>query len=176
MALPGVSFSPLNTGSTPGQSGQASPLQDAIKILSFRMPTVVGAQMSAGSPLAGNLGDSVADNWLMNLFRGVLPAGTAVPGTPGQPAQPPPVGYPGAPPSGGTAPPPIITGAPPPGPPPPAPPPIIGFIPPGIPPVLPPDPPPPSVEPPGPPPPAPPPDPSPWPYSRPTMGMRGSRF
>lgn len=127
--LPGVSFSPINDASQPGHAGpQGSPLQDAIKILSFRMPTVVGAQMSAGSPLAGNLGDSVADDWLLKLFRGLLPTGPA----PGAPAAPPP---PSAPPAWTGAPagpsaPPVWTGAPPPGPSPTAPPPNVVFTPP----------------------------------------------
>lgn len=145
MALPGVSFSPLNTSSPQGTSGQASPLQDAIKILSFRMPKVVGA--ATGSPLAGKLGDSVADNWLMNLFQGLLPEGNSpvssapgAPGAPGAPAAQPPFGFPSAPPSGPGAPgapPPVVSGAPPPGAPPPsAPPPVVVFSLPGIPPVL----------------------------------------
>lgn len=154
MAGPGVSFSPLNANGPQGQAagGNASPLQDAIKILSFRMPTVVGA--ATGSPLAGNLGDSVADNWLMNLFQGLLPEGNSpMPSTPGAPAAQPPFGFPSAPPSGPGAPgapPPIIAGAPPPGPPPPsAPPPVVVFTPPDIPPVLgPPETPPPTGEPP----------------------------
>lgn len=142
MAGPGVSFSPLNTSSPQGQAGHQSPLQDAIKILSFRMPTVVGA--ATGSPLAGSLGDSVADNWLMNLFQGLLPSGSSpMPSAPGAPAAQPPFGFPSAPPSGPGAPgapPPIVSGAPPPGAPPSsAPPPVVVFTPPDIPPVMPPE-------------------------------------
>ncbi len=131
----GVSFSPLDTGQG-GQSGPGpggSPLQDAIKILSFRMPTVVGAQ--GVSPLAGNPGDNPTDNWLQNLFKGLLPPDQ--PGVPGQPAAPVGPMVTGAPgPMGGAPPsaPNVFGGAPPPGPPPGgAPNPIVITTPPGIP-------------------------------------------
>lgn len=86
---PGVSFSPLNNGQVGPVTGNAgSPLQDAIKILSFRLPTVVGA--SGISPLAGNPGDSVANDWLLRLFQGLMPGGSpAAPmGIQGAPAAP----------------------------------------------------------------------------------------
>lgn len=167
---PGVSFSPINAAPPAGQGTPQSPLQDAIKILSFRMPKVVGAY--SPSPLAGNLGDSVADNWLMNLFKGLLPGGESP--VPGAPGAPPPFGFPGSGASGGSGggtPPPTWTGAPPPGPPPQAPPPVVQFEPPGIPPVLPPIGPPAPPPPPEVPPPAPPPEIPPWTYG-PTSGQR----
>lgn len=116
---PGVSFSPLNAQAGPtGQNG-ASPLQDAIKILSFRMPTVVGAlgqptlPGSGGSPLLGGPG-GMATDWLTNLFRGLAPADTGGQPMTGAPTNP-------VNPGGGNAPP-SFTDTQPPGPPPQGPP------------------------------------------------------
>ena len=67
----GQSFSPLNTDPTQPQGpNTSSPLQDAIKILSFRMPKVVGA--ASPSPLAGQGTGGIAD-WLTKLLQGLLP-------------------------------------------------------------------------------------------------------
>lgn len=71
--LPGVSFSPTGGVDQQGAGGQRSaapnsPLQDAIKILSFRMPTTVG--QGAPSPLANSeLGGGQVQDWLMKLFQ-----------------------------------------------------------------------------------------------------------
>jgi hypothetical protein len=71
--LPGVSFSPGKPEGTPSQQQPASPLQDAIKILSFRMPTTVGA--GGVSPLANDpLGGGHVQDWLLKLFQGFTPA------------------------------------------------------------------------------------------------------
>lgn len=81
----GVSFSPLGgnsqaSGSNTGQaspSGFAAPVQDAIKLLSFRLPSQVGA--SAGAPgsimggptaLGPQIGNAIAEQWLRRLFQG----------------------------------------------------------------------------------------------------------
>ena len=75
MALPGVSFSPLDKG--PNQSQETAPVQDAIKIMSFRMPSVVGAGAPApqgllGGPTAqgGFLQSGLMQALLKRLFQG----------------------------------------------------------------------------------------------------------
>jgi hypothetical protein len=89
----GISFSPAQNQPT-GQAGGgmskpgATPLQDAIKLLSFKLPTNVGAGAPSPSQIMGGptalgaqLGNGVANDWLMALFRGLNPAasGGAVP-------------------------------------------------------------------------------------------------
>ena len=84
----GISFSPAQNAQ-PGQMGSgatkpgATPLQDAIKLLSFKLPTNVGAAAPSPSQIMGGptalgaqLGNGVANNWLMALFRGLNPAAT----------------------------------------------------------------------------------------------------
>jgi len=82
MPTVGLTFSPLNTPQ-PGQGGQgpgASPLQDAIKLLSFQLPSVVGAWAGSGvlgpPTAAGGLGalqgNGSMNQFLMQLLRGVL--------------------------------------------------------------------------------------------------------
>lgn len=67
----GVSFAP--SSGEPAKPQQASPLQDAIKILSFRMPTTVG--MGGVSPLANDpMGGGQVQDWLMKLFQGLTPS------------------------------------------------------------------------------------------------------
>ena len=133
--LPGISFSPLNAPMGPQDGTAQSPLQDAIKILSFRMPSVVGA--GAASPLAGGMGGGLVDDWLTKLFKGMVsgPQG-GLPAAPTDQTPPPSLTQPSpfAPPPS-VAPPPSFTGnVPPPGPPPSsAPPPNVEFTPPGVP-------------------------------------------
>lgn len=76
MANVGLNFGPNAQG---GQlrSSPASPTQDAIRILSFRMPTILGSAAPAppsllGGPTAqgGQMGGSMAENWLRMLFGG----------------------------------------------------------------------------------------------------------
>jgi hypothetical protein len=84
----GISFSPAQNQPT-GQVGGgmakpgATPLQDAIKLLSFKLPTNVGASapspsqiMGGPTPMGAQLGNGVANNWLMALFQGLNPAAT----------------------------------------------------------------------------------------------------
>jgi hypothetical protein len=73
-----MTFSPLNSG-TPGQMGRPqNPVQDAIKLLSFRMPATVGAGAGAAPSLLGapqlgaQVGNGVAGNWLMQLLQGLV--------------------------------------------------------------------------------------------------------
>lgn len=83
--LPGESFSAVgpNGPQQPQKGAVSSPLQDAIKILSFRMPTVVG--QGSPSPLANNpMGGGQIEDWLRKLFQGILPA--QAPSNPSQPA------------------------------------------------------------------------------------------
>lgn len=117
----GMTFSPLNAPSQ-GQPGQGpqSPLQDAIKLLSFKLPTTVGAGAPSGllgPPTAAGAmgpqqGDGSMDNWLMQLLKGLVPdAGTSTP-----PQDPgslrPAVQYPQATPPRVTGAPPVIPSAP----------------------------------------------------------------
>lgn len=101
----GVSFSPLDQGKASGQDQPVNPVQEAIKLLSFRMPTVVGA--GAPSPLAlmggpngggTQLGMSAADQWIRRFLMGQMgqqPGSAPVgPGqAPAGPAPNPNVGY-----------------------------------------------------------------------------------
>jgi hypothetical protein len=88
----GLSFSPMNQTPSPGQTGQAqtNPLQDAIRMLSFRLPQNVGASAPSPGGIMGGptaLGGQTGPNpgltaMLMALFRGMGLGG--VPGQPGQ--------------------------------------------------------------------------------------------
>jgi len=83
MADAGLTFSPLNT--QPGQPGRGSnTVQDAIKLLSFRLPTTgPTASPLLGPPTGGMPGTS---SWLMQLLQGLI----RNPGTQtGQTGQPP---------------------------------------------------------------------------------------
>ena len=82
MVNTGLSFSPFQQpqGMQPAQgpSQGATPVQDAIRLLSFRMPSVVGAgaPTAAGnlfgqSPLGGQLQNPMLLNWLRTLLQGV---------------------------------------------------------------------------------------------------------
>lgn len=78
MADVGLTFSPTSDQSnaqqrTPGGGG-LSPVQDAIRILSFKLPTVLGpGAITPGSNLGQpyGLGDSVIQEWLRQLMMGV---------------------------------------------------------------------------------------------------------
>lgn len=71
----GLTFAPTSDPMTAshGQSNQSSPVQDAIRILSFRLPTVLGAGAITPAQNMGpsyGLGDSVIQNWLRQLMLG----------------------------------------------------------------------------------------------------------
>lgn len=116
MANVGLSFSPTSD-QTNAQSKQQtgsglSPVQDAIRILSFRVPTVLGA--SAVSPLVGlgsqpigggaPIDSALMQEWLRRLFGGEAGGGFGSAGQPGTGLPPAPSG--GAPPP--TPPPPSV--------------------------------------------------------------------
>jgi len=97
MAAVGMTFSPLNAP-MPGQPGsQASPLQDAIKLLSFQLPSVVGAGAGSGvlgpptaaGGLSAGVGDGSANSWLMQLLKGLVPDAGQTGMAPGAPPQAP---------------------------------------------------------------------------------------
>lgn len=92
----GLAFSPTNQtmpGSGMARSAAPSTVQDAIKILSFRLPTTVGQNGIAPQSLLGSptgfgqqLGSALAENWLRSLFSGAgMPTSQTAPGL-GQPA------------------------------------------------------------------------------------------
>lgn len=72
----GVSFSPTNQSAQgTGTPNTANPVQDAIRILSFRLPTVLGASaatpmqnLGAPSIFGSQLGSSVIQNFLKSLM------------------------------------------------------------------------------------------------------------
>lgn len=80
--LPGLSFSPgQGDQSQPQQQGaQNNPVQEAIKLLSFRLPNNVGQSAIApqaslagqGAGFGSQIGGSIAENWLKKLFGGQL--------------------------------------------------------------------------------------------------------
>lgn len=89
--MPGVSFSPFNAPPQMGQGqqkpGGVSPVQDAIRMLSFRMPSTVGASapapqglMGGQTAMGGQLGNPLALNWLRALFGGQAMPGAPLPG------------------------------------------------------------------------------------------------
>lgn len=89
--MPGVSFSPFNAPPQGGQGmqkpGGVQPVQDAIRMLSFRMPSTVGASspapqglMGGQTALGGQLSNPLALNWLRALFGGQAMPGAALPG------------------------------------------------------------------------------------------------
>ena len=81
MADVGLSFSPTSVNSQQQHTGQgSSPVQDAIRILSFRLPTVLGASaatpmqnLGGPSPFGSQLGAAVIQNWLKQLLGGTEP-------------------------------------------------------------------------------------------------------
>lgn len=85
MANIGLSFSPTQQNpAQPNASPAISPVQDAIRILSFRLPTVLGAgavtpmqNLGGPNPLGTHIGSSVIENWLKQLFGGGGAAGMA---------------------------------------------------------------------------------------------------
>ena len=75
----GQSFSPLNQPQGQGAQGNyrtTSPVQDAIKILSLRLPTLVGKQSPSGvlsgvpNAAGGGSDNALMQNWLRQLFAG----------------------------------------------------------------------------------------------------------
>ncbi len=88
--MPGISFSPFNQPPQMGQGqrpGGVTPIQDAIRMLSFRMPSTVGASsptpqglMGGQTALGGQLGNPLALNWLRALFGGQAMPGAPLPG------------------------------------------------------------------------------------------------
>jgi hypothetical protein len=75
----GISFAPFSQ--SPPSAGAspttANPVQDAIKLLSFRLPRNVGASpvapgaiMGGPTALGPQLGNSIAEQWLKALFQG----------------------------------------------------------------------------------------------------------
>ena len=94
MADVGLSFAPTaqnlyNQGQRGGGiSGNVSPVQDAIKILSFRQPTVLGSSapvpqsiFGTNAPTAqgGQIGGGIAENLLRMLFGGQMTGGIPSP-------------------------------------------------------------------------------------------------
>jgi len=80
----GISFSPLGqqNGQTQGngQNNAATPpVQDAIRLLSLKLPSVLGPTAPSGvafatpSPLGQQLGSALAQNWLRGLFSPSTP-------------------------------------------------------------------------------------------------------
>lgn len=79
MAMTGQTFSPANSQASGGPSGSAPTLQDAIRLLSFRLPTNVGASAPAapgllgggsqGAPMGGGM-PGATESWLQTLFGG----------------------------------------------------------------------------------------------------------
>ena len=93
----GISFSPLDSGdSGNSKTGPTNPVQEAIKILSFRMPTVVGAGAPSPGALMGGpsgngtqIGNDIAEQWIRRFLMGQGgQAGTSSAGQPGAPQQP----------------------------------------------------------------------------------------
>lgn len=99
MDQPGLSFSPFNQ--RPGQAAPGvaqSPVQDAIKILSFRMPSVVGASAPAPSGLLGGptpqgagVGGGLMQEFLKRLLIGQQATGGPSP-APSMPSMSSPMG------------------------------------------------------------------------------------
>jgi len=107
MAATGVTFAPGSDGRGQSGSGGAMPVQEAIRLLSFRLPTTVGpgaptspGLLAGGAPgaMAGGAGGGMAslgpgiEAWLRALFTGGgLPgsAPTASGGGPSAPGLPP---------------------------------------------------------------------------------------
>lgn len=96
MADLGMSFSPFNQDASgkaqAGQTAGAAPVQDAIKILSLRTPTVVGASAAApqallGGPTVqgGSVGTAGSADALQALLRRLLMAQAASAAPGGQP-------------------------------------------------------------------------------------------
>lgn len=88
--MPGLSFSPFNqkpNQAAPGQ--QSAPVQDAIKIMSFRMPSVVGAGAPAPQGLLGGptgQGGSLDSGLLQEFLRRILMGQGGQPQSAGGPA------------------------------------------------------------------------------------------
>lgn len=89
----GLSFSPTDQSNDPNRpKGSANPVQDAIQLLSFRLPSFLGA--SSPSPLVGGapsalgsqIGGGVVEEWLKRFFQGNPAQGPAQRQTPGMPA------------------------------------------------------------------------------------------
>lgn len=95
----GVSFSPFNQDAKPQNQaqGSAAPVQDAIKILSLRQPTVAGASAPAPQALLGGptvQGSQMGAEGLLAMLRKLLlgPTAGATPGA-AQGAPPPPSSF-----------------------------------------------------------------------------------
>ena len=106
--MTGLSFSPFNQNTDQNyRQGSVSPVQDAIKILSLRMPTMVGPHapsgVLAGGPTRGGMdaNNAMMANWLRMLFSGQLGAGG--PGGPGMPGGSLPSGWGSTPPMPGVS-------------------------------------------------------------------------
>jgi hypothetical protein len=94
MTPPGLSFSPTQQSLGPGpdqQKGSGNPVQDAIKLLSFKLPTNVGQNaiapnaLIAGGPtaLGGQSGSALIQNFLQSLLSGHQLAGLGAAGPTG---------------------------------------------------------------------------------------------
>lgn len=96
MDFPGLSFSPFNQSPMRSNSQATAPVQDAIKILSFRMPSVVGSSAPAPGALLGGptpqgsgMDGGLAQELLKRLLQGQGTApvpGMPTPGVPGGPS------------------------------------------------------------------------------------------
>lgn len=77
----GISFSPFGqqggsnqNGSQARPQGPQAPVQDAIRLLSLKLPSNVGPTAPSGmlggpTPLGPQLGNAIADNWLQGLYQ-----------------------------------------------------------------------------------------------------------
>ena len=105
----GQSFSPTNGSQPQGATGQpSSPVMDAIKILSFRVPQTLGATAPTSAALLNAPGSGITNaaliqQWLQRFFGGQLgqpgtlaPTNTSV-GAPSSPFGTMPTGLPSAP-------------------------------------------------------------------------------
>ena len=123
MADIGISFSPTNDNSAQrNQTGNtASPVQDAIRILSFSLPKVLGASavtplqnLGGPSALGSQFGNSFLEQLLRHLITGAGPSGAPSPydGIYGPGASAPPSPTAGGPPPSSPLPPGIILNPP----------------------------------------------------------------
>ena len=67
----GVTFAPLSDNNNPTAAGQpqASPIQQAIKILSLRIPRVIGASGLASGPLLNSPGGGILGNSMLRVLQ-----------------------------------------------------------------------------------------------------------
>lgn len=86
MADVGISFAPTSSVGRSASGPSVSPTQDAIRLLSFRLPTVLGASAAAPAALLGGptlqgaqMANPMAANWLRMLFGNLSAMGGTMP-------------------------------------------------------------------------------------------------